>query len=183
MTSALRPVLALVVIGAACRPNAERERVDFERMRRQQRYAPYQEAPMFRDGMAMRVPPAQTLSHEEFVAGPDVTSGRRGDAALSAVPLTVTPEVTASGERLFGVYCAVCHAVRGAGGSGTVVGRNMTPVPPPLVGDSAHAFTAGQQFALITSGRGRMPAYAWAIPPSDRWAIVAYLRSLQGVEP
>jgi mono/diheme cytochrome c family protein len=32
---------------------------------------------------------------------------------------------------------------------------------------------------VMTNGFGAMPAYRTMIPPSDRWAIVAYIRALQ----
>jgi len=32
---------------------------------------------------------------------------------------------------------------------------------------------------VITNGFGAMPDYASQIKPSDRWAIVAYIRALQ----
>src|SRR5437762_1199362 len=37
----------------------------------------------------------------------------------------------------------------------------------------------GRLFAVVSQGYGSMPSYADQIPPRDRWAIVAYLRTLQ----
>ena len=37
----------------------------------------------------------------------------------------------------------------------------------------------GYIFEVITKGYGAMPEHAEMIPPSDRWAIIAYVRALQ----
>ena len=38
----------------------------------------------------------------------------------------------------------------------------------------------GQIFDTITNGLGLMAGYRYPIPPDDRWAIIAYVRQLQG---
>ena len=37
----------------------------------------------------------------------------------------------------------------------------------------------GQLFDVVTNGVRTMPSYAYQVPVSDRWAIVAYVRALQ----
>jgi mono/diheme cytochrome c family protein len=37
----------------------------------------------------------------------------------------------------------------------------------------------GYFFDVMTRGFGRMPAYAAQVPPADRWAIAAWVRTLQ----
>ncbi|HKQ18223.1 MAG TPA: cytochrome c, partial [Candidatus Eisenbacteria bacterium] len=37
----------------------------------------------------------------------------------------------------------------------------------------------GFLFEIITNGLALMPSYRWAIPPADRWAIIAHVRELQ----
>ena len=43
----------------------------------------------------------------------------------------------------------------------------------------AKALTDGHIYATITLGRGRMPSYR-RISPEDRWAVVHYVRDLNG---
>ena len=45
--------------------------------------------------------------------------------------------------------------------------------------DKIRNYPDGQLYDIITNGSGLMPAYRWPIPPDDRWAIIAYVRSLQ----
>ena len=40
----------------------------------------------------------------------------------------------------------------------------------------------GAIFDTITNGKGLMPAYRYPIHARDRWAIIAYVRSLQKAE-
>ena len=41
----------------------------------------------------------------------------------------------------------------------------------------------GQLFETITNGVRTMPGYAYQVPVSDRWAIVAYVRAGPAEEP
>ena len=172
---------------AACGQNTERRKLDFERMRRQQRPASYGVSAAFPDSMAMRTPPPGTLARENFQLGEAVATGKLSGAFVTDVPplpqIATSADVVRIGERDFRIYCAVCHGTSGAGGRErqSVVGINMRPVPPSLTSDSARALSAGQLFDIITNGRGRMPGYSWALPVAERWGVIAYLRSLQRV--
>ena len=151
-------------------------RADFERMRTQQRYDSYAASPFFSDSMTMRTPPLGTLSREEAELGDSVVSGKRAGAALAKIPVSITPELVRIGLTDFNVYCATCHGERASGGG--LVGSNLKPPPPALNTDDVRAISDGELFETITKGRDRMPAYGWALPPVERWAVIAYLRSL-----
>jgi mono/diheme cytochrome c family protein len=146
-------------------------------MRLQQRYDAFDADPAFADGMAMRAAPDSTVPREAAALADGVESGLRDGAALTSEPVPIGPSELAHGQRLFAVYCAVSHGANGEGGS--VVGQNIRPAPPPLRTDRVAALSAGELFATVTHGRGRMPAYDWALPPDERWLVVAWLRSLQ----
>jgi len=166
-----------VVLAMACSGNTEKNRADFERMRRQQRYASYASSAFFPDRMAMRSPPAGTLSREELALGEAAATGKRNGVFVATTPIAVMPELLAVGAQQFGVYCAPCHGAAGAGDGR--VGGNMTPPPPSLLRDSARALSPGQLFEIVSRGRRRMPDYAWALPPTERWAVVAYVQTIQ----
>jgi hypothetical protein len=51
--------------------------------------------------------------------------------------------------------------------------------PPSFHSARLREAPAGYFFDVITNGFGAMPDYAAQIAPSDRWAIVAYIRALQ----
>ncbi len=99
-----------------------------------------------------------SLSASQFDGGtPDVS-------AREAIPVSaISPEA--------GVVDA--GVVSGTSGG---AGRGWTG--PVSAGWEALPHPPGFYFAVITEGYGLMPSYADALKPSERWAVVAYLRAL-----
>lgn len=172
----LLPVLALASI--ACAHTTERERVDFERMRVQQKYDLWGTSATFPDHQSMQAPPAGTVSREAAADSGSIGTGMSGTTLTPTIPVAITPELLARGENRYGIYCAVCHGAGGFGGS--IVAENMgQPRPPSLRSDSLRAQPAGYVFYVATHGKGRMAPYAPQLTTEERWAVVAYIRQLQ----
>ena len=148
-------------------------------MRQQQRADPYHRSGAFSDGLAMRVPPPGTAEYSSERAGTAaIATGRQGGVALHDIPVPITPELLERGQREFEIFCAACHGENGAGQA--VMAANIPGnAPPSLLAPHAAQLSAGELFALISQGRNRMPAYSWALPAGDRWAVVAHMRTLQ----
>lgn len=92
-------------------------------------------------------------------------------------PVSDPAEVLPRGGELYGIYCAVCHGMTGDGRGpvGPRVGA------PSLLTDRARALTDGHVYSLVRYGRGVMPKYGDKIVnQADRWAVVTYMRQLQG---
>jgi mono/diheme cytochrome c family protein len=98
-------------------------------------------------------------------------------AALASNPTPVSEASLANGRLYYQINCAVCHGVGGAG-DGTAVKYGM--IPMPINGELTKARSDGYLFAMIRNGRGAMPSYN-RIEESDRWDVVNYVRSLQGM--
>jgi mono/diheme cytochrome c family protein len=83
------------------------------------------------------------------------------------------------GDTLYHVFCSVCHGPAGAGNG--PVGLRMGA--PSLLTDRARGFSDGYIYSYIRyGGLTIMPPYGDKIFRStDRWAVVNYLRQLQGV--
>nr|MBA2605696.1 cytochrome c [Acidobacteriota bacterium] len=81
------------------------------------------------------------------------------------------------GEQRYRVFCIVCHGPVGSG-DGMVVRRGY-PKPSTYHDDRLRNAPVGHFYDVITNGWGKMNGYAAQIPPADRWAIVAYIRTLQ----
>jgi mono/diheme cytochrome c family protein len=94
-------------------------------------------------------------------------------------PLPSDDRTLKLGERMFNTYCTPCHGASGKGdGSITDV-----YVKPPDITDAAYLKRQdGFFFYRITFGANVMPGYGHATLPHERWAIVKYLRKLQGGE-
>jgi len=93
-------------------------------------------------------------------------------------PTTPTLENQERGQKLYDIYCIVCHGKDGLG-NGPVVGPGRFPAPTSLHDATVKAYKDGSFYQVITNGKGKMPAYAGKIEPEDRWAVVNYVRALQ----
>jgi mono/diheme cytochrome c family protein len=71
----------------------------------------------------------------------------------------------------------MCHGPLG-NGDGMIVRRGFSP-PPTYHDDRLRNAPVGHFFDVITNGWGKMSSYAYQVQPADRWAIVAYIRTLQ----
>jgi mono/diheme cytochrome c family protein len=169
-------VAALLTLAAlACTRSTERDRVDFERMRLQQRGDVYAGSGAFPNGAVVQTPPESTIARE---GAADLGLVPANVVALERSPLPATLELITMGREKFATYCAVCHGTSGFGGS--LVALNMGPPrPPSLRRPAALAFTAGYIFSVATHGMGRMPAYAPQLSTEERWAVAAYVKRLQ----
>jgi mono/diheme cytochrome c family protein len=107
-----------------------------------------------------------------------VPAAFRDDAAfVREFPVAVSEPMIQHGYNRYMIYCVVCHDPLGTG-HGRIIERGYTP-PPSLHVERLRDAPPGRLFAVITEGYGSMPSYASQIPPEDRWAIVAYVRTLQ----
>lgn len=130
----------------------------------------------FADGATMRPPVEHTVPRNGSMYA--VATPEEADAAnINNVPNT--PFVLARGKNRFNTFCAPCHA-QDAKGNGPVVQKGFTP-PPSLLRPETAALSDGRLFHVISAGQNIMPSYADKLSPVDRWAVVNYLRTLQGV--
>ena len=115
-------------------------------------------------------------------------TGHIGDYFGSGMPeeLKLTEESAQAlierGEERYGIYCAVCH---GKSGNGQGITNNYG-VPGianfHLDTFNSESYPDGRMFETITLGKGMMGAYGYNISVGDRWAIIAYVRTLQAAK-
>jgi mono/diheme cytochrome c family protein len=118
------------------------------------------------------------------VGNPYPNVGGMGLTAQDALPNPVTAslESVRGGEALFLRYCTTCHGPDGHGNgpvAGPPFGAGPFGVVIPIGGhfSLANAFSDGQIYTTITTGRGRMPSYK-RIPVDGRWDLINYIRVL-----
>lgn len=80
------------------------------------------------------------------------------------------------GQERYDVFCAPCHDTAGYG-NGTVAKRGLVPVS--LHQEYQRTKGLGEIYKTIYEGGAIMPSYATQIPVEDRWAIAAWVRTLQ----
>lgn len=153
-------------------------------MKRQPKFRPQTENPLFADGRAMRPPVEGTVPRDGLHDDEHFYFGMVNGKWATTFPMEVTPALLARGQERFGIYCTPCHGLAGAG-DGIVARRadrlqegTWTP-PSSYHTDLVRSRPVGHLFNTITNGIRRMPAYGPQIAPADRWAIVAYVRALQ----
>ena len=145
-------------------------------------YDSYAANPNFADGRTLREPVPGTVVRGylpiRYKATPE-------DAVRAGVELT-TPVVDRKiavkrGADVYTNYCETCHGPAGKG-DGRVAQRGF-PAPPSLLAPRAMNLRDGQLFHIVTFGQGNMPSYASQIERQDRWAVIEYVRTLQGGRP
>ena len=84
------------------------------------------------------------------------------------------------GRQRYDIYCSPCHDEAGRGnGIVTKRGGGFQVQPISFHQDKFRAMPLGHFFDVISNGKATMQSYAAQIPERDRWAIAAWVRTLQ----
>ena len=150
---------------AGCSSTSRRPPVEvFPDMKRQAKYQPQAESGFFEDGRASRRPVAGTVSRELYA-----------EAAEQRPALTM--DLVRRGQERFNIYCAACHDRTGSGKG--IVATRASWLATNLTEQRIHDLTDEQIYDVITNGKRSMPAYRFQVSGHDRWAVIAYVRTLQ----
>lgn len=128
----------------------------------------------------MRKYPEGTIPFGEEKLGSFYTGKEENGKYIDKIPVEeVDTSFLIRGQERFNIYCSVCHGMTGAG-DGTVVEKNLgIPKPTSFYDERLKKEKDGYFFHVISKGIRNMKGYERQITEKDRWAIVAYLRSLQ----
>ncbi len=160
----------LALAGAGCRQG----------MYNQAKERPLDRSEFFRDGSASRIPPAGTVARGWLRADRVLEPGIGPDGKfVSEFPAAVAFDkpLLVRGRERYDVFCSPCHGRQG-NGLGMIVQRGFKQ-PPSFHVDRLRAQPLGYFFDVMTNGFGQMSSYASQVPVADRWAIAAYVRTLQ----
>ncbi|HVP29872.1 MAG TPA: cytochrome c [Myxococcota bacterium] len=158
-----RLVLAgLVLLVAGCEGPDLGLPWDFERMLQQPRGDAYAPSNFFADGKVMQSPPAGSVPFGAVDVGrPPLTRGLLED-----------------GRRAFEITCAACHGVDGE--ARTPVAAAMTLRRPPSLHEKRlRDLSLDALHQIVDQGYGLMPSYASLLDLRERWAVAAYVQTLQ----
>lgn len=101
------------------------------------------------------------------------------DMSTVKEPWVSTPEIVAHGKQLFQTNCAMCHGAEGKGDG--AAGAGLNPKPRNLVeGKWKKGGTSLGLFDVLQNGiaGGSMASWKASIKKNDRWALVAFIRSI-----
>jgi hypothetical protein len=148
-----------------------------QEMRTDSRLKPYQESPFFADRGSSRPLPDGVVPRGEARLDDFFFRGEINGHLVRGFPSPITLDQLKKGQERYNIYCSVCHGITGTG-DGIIVQRGF-PKPPSLDEQRLRDAPEGHFFNVITNGYGAMFSYASRTEPSERWAIIAYLRVLQ----
>ena len=92
-------------------------------------------------------------------------------------PLQSDQAVIEEGKVAYTYYCIQCHGPD-ARGFGTV-GQSFAPLPTNLRSDTVRNQSDGALFIKIGMGYKRHPPLAYTVSVHDRWALIAFIRTLK----
>jgi len=91
--------------------------------------------------------------------------------------ITVDARLLQRGQERYSITCAPCHGALGDGNGITkAYGMGATPT---YHDERLRTMAEGEIYNTITNGKATMMGYADKLEPTDRWAVVAYVRALQ----
>jgi mono/diheme cytochrome c family protein len=162
------PLVLVALACSACRQD----------MQQQPKYPPLARSWFYPDGRSARPVPAGTIAVDEVSDNSALTSGYDNGTFVTTIPIPVTAALLERGRDRYNIYCSPCHAETGDGDG--MIARRGFKHPSNLNEDRVKNAPPGYIFAVISNGYGAMADYAYQIKdPSDRWAIVAYIRALE----
>ncbi|MEJ0089147.1 MAG: cytochrome c [Limisphaerales bacterium] len=162
----------------------------FPDMDRQAKLRPEKPFDFFTNGLSSQLPPAGTVvrsapvetANGEVYSYQDVpfNTGRITGTTNFVVtnPLVVNAVLLQRGREQFDIYCAPCHGRLGDG-NGITKKIGVMPAVADLHHQRILELTDGEIFNVITHGKGLMGAYGPLMTAQDRWAAIAYTRTLQ----
>ncbi len=93
-------------------------------------------------------------------------------------PIPYSPLVEKEGEVLYGKFCVHCHGEAGKG-DGKVAAK--LPGPPPAYDGALKNLSEGKMFYSISLGKGTMGPHGLILNAEERWKLVHYVQTLQGI--
>lgn len=160
------PLLLLLAV-AACRQD----------MHDQPKYRPLRESELFADKRSARPLVAGTVARGSLREDAVLYTGKTGSEFVTEIPVKVTADLLSRGKTQYQVFCAPCHGRTGRG-DGMIVQRGFKK-PSSYHVDRLRQMPIGYFYDVMTVGFGAMSDYAAQVTPEDRWAIAAYVRTLQ----
>ncbi len=164
-------VVAGAVVLAGCGNLAEQPKL----------HDPYAESPIYSENQvfdtAARIPLPESVPVGFERADEHLYNGTIDGEFADTFPFPITREVIMEGKQEFDSYCTPCHGYAGYGDG--VLSEEGFPPPASYHDPDIRNKPVGSYFQSITDGQGAMYSYAARVTPEERWAVIAYIRTLQ----
>ena len=150
-----------------------------QKMYDQPKFETYEKTDFFGDARSARPVIEGTVAQGHLNENEPFFTGKKDGAYLADLPegMELTPALLERGQERYEIFCSVCHGLSGYG-DGMVVQRGYKQ-PTSYHADRLLGMDIGYFYEVITKGYGVMSSYSYQVKPEDRWAIAAYIRTLQ----
>jgi hypothetical protein len=162
-----RGLLLLAGLSLACRQD----------MHDQPKLKPYASSGFFADQRGSRQLVAGTVARGQLREDALLFTGKQDGKPAAELPFPLTLEVLERGQQRYLIYCTPCHGQTGRG-DGIVVRRGYRK-PTTFHDARLRGEPVGYFYDVVANGFGAMPDYQAQIAVRDRWAIAAYVKTLQ----
>lgn len=146
-------------------------------MKNQARYEPLEKSSFYEDGRASRAPVEGTVPRGHLEENIALHKGKVDGKHVTNFPINIDEKTLKRGMERYNIYCALCHDAVG-NGNGIIVQRGFTK-PPSFHEERIVNAPVGYLFDIMTNGLGDMAGYSAEVNVQDRWAIAAYIKTLQ----
>lgn len=139
-------------------------------------YDTYSDNPEFKNGISAQKPVEGTIARgEELYEVPNNEVGYQFAKDSIHSPLKVNEENLKNGEKMYKLYCAVCHGDTGDGQGVLVKNEKFLGVP----NYKDREITEGSIHHVIMYGRNMMGSHASQLTDKERWQVVQYVEKLR----
>lgn len=177
-------VVAMLAIGlglSACNTGAVRRnpgKTYAPDMTYSQAYDAYTHNPNFADGETSRLPVPGTVARGHEL--PDhLVEGDTNAYKTFTTDLRFTEAELEEGNRLYNIYCGVCHGQKMDGQGPLYTSGKFVAMPANLMGTNYINMPEGTMYAAIKYGKNMMGSYASQLDIKQRWMIIAYIKKQQ----
>lgn len=131
------------------------------------------------------MPVAGTIARGDMLQIYTLPNDSTGYLQSSSVknPLSIDSIDKKEAERLYLVNCGICHGAK-LDGNGPLYNDGKGPfpnMPKNFMADDMKKMSDGTMFHSVTYGKGAMGSYASQLNTMQRWMVIAYVKSKQGV--
>lgn len=141
-------------------------------------YETYGEYEIFPGGQAAMLPAEGSIPRGwQPYDYPNTTEGLELAKTQLKNPIAVTDKNLSEGKKLYDIYCAVCHGVKGDG-KGILVEREKI-LGIPSYDDAGRNITEGGVYHVQMFGLNAMGSYASQTNELERWQITQHVMNLK----
>ncbi len=99
----------------------------------------------------------------------------KGVVLIACLALASTAFAAADGAATFKAKCAMCHGPNGDASTGMAKTMGLKP----LSSADVQKMSAADLTAVVTNGKGKMPAYKGKLSDDEISAVVSYVKTLK----